>query len=561
MQIIAAMAILLMGGVRGRASDGAVAKAPQPPVTFTEVPPQQSNIVWKHDNAMSPDRYLPETCGAGCAFFDYDNDGWQDLFFVNSGASDFFTPTKPLKNALYRNNHDGTFTDVTDKAGVAGGQFFGMGASAGDYDGDGWEDLLVTAYGRNVLYHNNGNGTFTDVTEKVGLAAPGWYTCSVWLDYDGDGKLDLFISSFVEYSKALNVLCGDNRLKRKFYCIPRIFKPTPSRLYHNTGDGKFVDVSKTSGIADAEGKAFGAIATDINNDGKPDIFVACDTAANMLFVNKGNGKFEEIGLPANVAYSAGGNPRSGMGVDSADYDGDGWQDLFVANIDQELFSLYHNEKDETFTDDPGEIGQATRQMSGWGLKFFDYDNDGDPDLILANGHPDDMVEIRIAKVTYKEPLLLFENTGHGFKDVSRTSGAIFSKMFSARGLAVADYDNDGDLDVAVSDNGGPPLLLRNDGGNRNGWVGLALTATKSNPDAQGAIITWKVGDKSFRRLKMAGGSYLASHDPREILGIGQATKIDSIEIRWPSGTIDKLENVPSGAYVKVVEGQGMTAKR
>jgi hypothetical protein len=365
----------------------------------------------------------------------------------------------------------------------------------------------------------------------------------------------------VQYSKALNVLCGDNKLNRHFYCIPRIFNPTPSRLYHNNGNGTFTDVSKESGISGSLGKAFGVVATDVNNDGKPDLFVACDTAANMLFINKGNGRFEEVGLQANVAYSAGGNPRSGMGVDAADYDGDGWQDLFVANIDQELFSLYHNEKDTTFVDDPGEIGQATRQLSGWGLKFFDFNNDGYPDLILANGHPDDMVEIRISKVTYREPLLLFENTGHGFKDVSAVSGPVFSKMFTARGLTVGDYDNDGDLDVAISNNGGPPILLRNDGGNRNAWVGLDLVATKSNPAAQGAIITWQAGGKTFRRLKTTGGSYLASHDPREILGLGSATKVDSVEIHWPSGIVDKLTNVPTNAYVKVVEGQGLVAKR
>lgn len=282
--------MMALTAVPAWAAEDAKPPAPAPPpITFTEVTPKESGITWRHDNAMSPDRYLPETCGAGGAFFDFDNDGWQDLFMVNSGVADFFAPPKPLKNALYRNNHDGTFTDVTDKAGVAGGEYFGMGASAGDFDGDGWQDLFVTAYGRNVLYHNNGNGTFKDITEKAGLDAPGWYTCSAWFDYDGDGKLDLFVSSFVQYSKALNVLCGDNRLKRRYYCIPRIFKPTPSRLYRNNGNGTFTDVSKESGIADTVGKAFGVIVTDINNDGLMDLFVACDTAVNMLFVNKGEG--------------------------------------------------------------------------------------------------------------------------------------------------------------------------------------------------------------------------------------------------------------------------------
>jgi hypothetical protein len=525
-------------------------------VKFEEVLPQASGIIWVHDNARSADRFLPETVGAGCVFFDFDNDGWMDVYLVNSGPSDFFTPTKLLKNALYRNNGNGSFTDVTDKAGVAGG-FFGMGASAGDYDADGWQDLYVTTYGgRNFLYRNNGNSTFTDVTEKAGVSAPGWSTCSVWFDYDNDQKLDLFVSSFVYYKKELNVVCGDNRLGRKYYCIPRVFKPMPNKLYHNNGNGTFTDVSKESGIAGAMGKGFGVVATDINNDGLQDLFVANDTVANFMFLNKGGGKFEEIGLASGVGYSDAGSPRSGMGVDATDFDGDGWQDLFVANIDQELFSLYRNEKDLTFSDQAGEIGQATRLLSGWGLKFFDYDNDGDPDLFLANGHPDDMVEMQASKVKYKEPLLMFENTGKGYKNVSALSGEVFRKDFPARGMAVGDYDNDGDLDLLISNNGEAPLLLRNEGGNRNHWLGIQLVSTKSNSAAVGAILTWTAGGVKRSRLKTTGGSYLASHDPREILGAGKAAKIDSLEIKWPSGKIEKFANLPINQYIKIVEGEG-----
>src|SRR4030095_8541363 len=283
-------------------------------------------------------------------------------------------------------------------------------------------------------------------------------------------------------------------------------------------------------------------------------FVANDTMPNFLFVNKSGGKFEEIGLAAGVAYGEAGRPRSGMGVDAADYDGDGWQDLFVANIDHEFFSLYRNEKELIFTDQPGEIAPATQLLSGWGLKFFDYDNDGDPDLFLVNGHPDDMIESRIPRVRHKEPLLLFENTGRGFKDVSARAGAVFSQMFSGRGMSLGDFDNDGDSDVLTSNNGGPPLLLRNQGGNRNNWIGLQLVATKSNPAAVGAVITWQAGTLKRTRLKTSGGSYLSSHDPREILGIGSATKIDSIEIRWPSGKVNKLTNPSPRKYLKVVEG-------
>jgi hypothetical protein len=351
-------------------------------------------------------------------------------------------------------------------------------------------------------------------------------------------------------------LCTDD-LNRRYYCVPRHYKPRPSYLFRNNGNGTFTDISKRSGIADFPGKSFGAVATDVNNDGWIDLFVANDTMPNFLFINKNGREFEETGLAAGVAYSQAGKPRSGMGVDAADYDGDGWQDLFVANIDQEFFSLYRNQRDLTFTDEPGEIAPATHLLSGWGLRFFDYDNDGDPDLLLVNGHPDDFVEMRNARVKYKEPLLMFENTGKGYKNVSGQSGAVFAKSFPARGMAVGDFDNDGDADVLISNNGEAPLLLRNEGGNRNNWLGLQLVSTKSNPAAVGAVITWQVGGVRRSRLKTSGGSYLASHDPREVLGLGSSPKVDRVEIRWPSGIVDKLSNLPANTYLKLVEGRGV----
>ena len=549
------VSLLILSGSAGAQTTASSTTRIPDRVVFREVSSQESGISWVHDNARSPEHYLPETVGGGCAFIDYDNDGWPDILFVNSGPSDFFTPKKPLRNALYHNNHNGTFTDVTGSSGLADAKSFGMGVAVADYDGDGWPDVYITGYGRNILYHNNHDSTFTDVTEKAGVGVSGWSTHAVWFDYDKDGKLDLFISSFVEYNR--NLSCGDNTLGRKYYCIPRVFKPRPSYLFHNNGDGTFTDVSVASGIANFPGKSFGAVAADIDNDGWMDLFVANDTMPNFLFLNQGNGKFKEIALSAGVAYSEAGSPRSGMGVDAADYDGDGWQDLFVTNIDRERFSLYHNEKNLTFIDQPGEIGAATRPLSGWGLKFFDYDNDGDMDLILANGHPDDMVGMVSAVTLYREPLLMFENVGGTYKNVSAQSGPVFSRDFTARGLAVGDYDNDGYPDVLVCNNGESPLLLHNEGLHKNNWLGLELVGNSSNPAATGAVIAWVAAGVKRTRLKTAGGSYLSSHDPREILGVGTAKKIDSVEIRWPNGVVDRLSNPPMDTYVRFVEEKGI----
>jgi len=526
---------------------------------FEEITPQASGITWVHENAMSAERFLPETLGPGCAFFDYDNDGWMDLYLVNSGPSDFYKPSKPLRNALYKNNRDGTFSDVTEKAGVAAGTTFGMGVAVGDYDNDGYADLFVTAYGRCILYHNNGNGTFTDVTDTAGLALPGWTTSAVWFDYDNDGRLDLFVCSFVDYTSKLS--CGDNKLGRHYYCIPRVFKPTHSFLFHNNGDGTFKDVTHGTDIERAMGKGLGVVATDINNDGRMDLFVANDTVQNFLFVNRGNNKWEEIALAAEVGFSENGQARSGMGVDAADINGDGWEDLFVANVDQEMFSLYTNNKDESFSDAAHKNGvaQATRLLSGWGLKFFDYDNDGTTDLILSNGHPDDMIEKYSQQVKYKEPLLLFRQQNGLLQNVSTEAGPAFTKSYAARGLTVGDYDNDGFPDVLVATNGGAPVLLKNRCNSGNHWLGLKLQGVNCNRDAIGARVTWSAGGIKRTRLKNNGGSYLSSHDPREVLGVGSATKIDWMEIRWPqpSGKVEKLTGLPIDRYITVVEGKGI----
>ncbi|MGH9449247.1 MAG: CRTAC1 family protein [Terriglobia bacterium] len=528
---------------------------------FEKVPSAKSGIKWTHRNGHSAEYYEPETTGAGCAFIDYDNDGWLDIYFVNGGKCDFFDPTPPLRNALYHNNRDGTFTDVTVKAGVGAGGY-GQGAAVGDYDGDGWPDIYLTQYGRSVLYHNNHDGTFTDVTERAGVAAPGWSSSAVWFDYDNDGRLDLFVCRFVDYSKEKNKICGNREIGVR-YCIPSVYAPMPSWLFHNNGDGTFTDVRKQSGIGTLPGKAWGAVATDINNDGRMDLFVANDTVANFLFANRGQGKFEEIGLQASVAYSPDGVARSGMGVDSADYDQDGWMDLFVDNVDHEMYSLYHNHHDETFNDVAiaNGIGMSTYMMSGWGVKFFDYNNDGNIDLFIANGHPDDKIGEQYSAVTYREPLLLFRNTGgsfqHAFQNVSTRGGPLFSERFAARGVAIGDFNNDGAVDVLVAVNNGIPLLLQNNGARGNHWLGLRLVGKKCNRDAVGARVTWQSGDFKRSVMKVGGGSYLSSHDPRVVLGVGARTQLDWVEIKWPqpSGLVQRLSNPPIDRYITVVEGE------
>ncbi|MBI2689881.1 MAG: CRTAC1 family protein [Acidobacteria bacterium] len=533
-----------------RALFAAAFASPAPPL-FEEIPAAKSGIRWIHNNARSLRHDLPESLGPGVAFIDYDNDGWPDLFFVNSG---------PPRHALYRNNRDGTFTDVTAKSGIAPPRSFGMGAAIADFNNDGFPDIFLTAYGRPVLYRNNGNGTFTDVTAKSGIEGPSWSTSAVWFDYNGDGLLDLFVCGFVEYDEKSQDLCIAERGGRPGYCIPRIFQPSACRLYRNNGDGTFTDVSRETGIAARPSKALGVVTTDCNNDGLLDLFVANDTVQNFLFVN-GGGRFEDKGVDAMVAFSESGWPRSGMGVDSADIDGDGWQDLLVTNIDRERFSLYRNTRHGVFDDlsFAGEIGRATYNLSGWGCKFFDADNDGGIDLLLANGHPDDLVSERSPHVTWAEPLLFFQSSGGGaLRNRSAAAGPVFQRSIAARGLAAGDYNNDGRLDFLVGVNGGAPLLLKNNAGAANHWAGIKLKGITANRDGIGAKVTWSTPAGRHSRLKTSGGSYLSSHDPREILGLGPSPRCEWVEVRWPkpSNRIERFEGIPSGRYTVLEEGAG-----
>jgi enediyne biosynthesis protein E4 len=508
------------------------------PGIFETWTPDRTGIKWRHESGRSLRRYQPESIGPGVAMFDYNNDGWMDLYFPNSGPCDFFQPARPLRAALYRNNGNGTFTDVAASAGVSEPRMYGLGAAAADYDGDGWVDLLVTGYDHNVLYRNRGDGTFEDVTRRAGLEAAGIFTSAVWLDYDGNGTLDLFVPHFVRYSKKLEQECRTNGIYH--YCYPLSYQPWPSRLYRNNGDGTFTDVSAVSGIGKHPGKAFGAVAIDIDGDGRLDIFVANDSTPNFLFRNRGDGTFEEIGLAAGVAYSADGVARSGMGVDAADYDGDGRPDLFVANFNRERFSIYRNVGRGAFSDTAGVtgIGSATYMYSGWGSRFFDFDNDGDLDLIVANGHPDDQIESVQSSLRWKEPLLLLENRGGKFVNLGAGAGEAFLRSFTARGLAIGDLDNDGWPDIVVANNDDVPVVLRNRPG-ENHWLGLDGVPS-------GAVIRWPGG----KRFVAAGGSFLSSQDPRVVLGLGAQTTVEWIEIDTPSGRTRRMENLRADRYYR-----------
>ena len=541
------------------------ALAPPDAPIFREAPPTESGINWTHHNGFSKNHYLPESTGPGVAIFDYNNDGWMDILLVDSGTSVFYRPDAALHPVLYRNNGNGTYTDVSKEAGLSA-DLYGQGVAVGDYDGDGYQDIFLSGYGKCVLYHNNGNGTFTDVTASSGIKPTQWGSSALWFDYDNDGKLDLFVGEFVDYSSlrvcsASESYGGESaNTQSAYYCIPKIFKPTSSELYRNLGNGKFADVSAITGISSRPGKAWGVVATDVNNDGFMDLFVSNDTVANYLWVNRGGKKFEDVGVEAGVGYSGEGAPRSGMGVDSGDFDQDGKQDLVVGNIDTQTTSLYHNVGNEMFDDLNLKTGvsQATRMMSGWGLRFFDYDNDGWPDLILSNGHPDDAVETRNAGIGYRQPILLMHNmAGAKMDNVSAEAGPAFEKKYSARGLAVGDLNNDGYPDVVFAENGGPVHVLMNTASSGNHWVGLILRPKTTNPDATGAVIRWSVAGKTFSLLKTAGGSFLSSHDPRPILGAGR-NQIDWIEITWPlpSHRVDRINKPTMNRYMTVVEGAG-----
>jgi enediyne biosynthesis protein E4 len=534
------------------------------PVRFTDVR-ESAKIAFRQDATQTEEKYYLETVGTGVAWIDYDQDGLMDLYFVQSAATEFYKPPHPIRSSLYHNNGDGTFTDVTEKAGVGGEGHYGQGVAVGDFDNDGYPDLYVTGYGRAVLYHNNGNGTFTDVTAKAGVADEGgWSTSAGWFDYDKDGWLDLVVTNYVHWSTKDNTWCGTQRPGYRSYCSPRNYKGQHIKLYHNNHDGTFTDVSESSGVGKAEAKGMGVVLADFNNDGWTDIAVSNDSLPNFLFINKHNGTFEDVSQTSGLAAGDDGRYEAGMGIDAADVDGDGWMDVYITHLDYELNRLYHNSQNGTFADETfrSRIGNSAILLSGVACKFLDYDNDGWNDILQVNGSMLDNISLYHGEVTYEEPMLMYRNLGRGkFEKASEELGADFLHPIAGRGLATADFDNDGDIDIVTNNRGGLPSLLRNDGGNANNWLTVQLVGTKSNRDGVGASLKLTSGNVVQIEQAKGGMSYMSASDPRIHFGLGKGTKIVALEITWPSGQFDRLTNVPIDQIITVREGSGIIQRQ
>ncbi len=513
-------------------------------------------------------KYLIETMGSGVALFDYDNDGRLDIFAVNGAPLGDPTPkgTIPQKtgpkywNRLYHQRPDGTFEDVTEKAGLQG-VGYGMGVAVGDYDNDGYEDLYVTAYGGNRLYHNNRDGTFTDVTEKAGVGGSGWSTSAAWVDLDGDGLLDLVVLRYLQWDFD-DIWCGEHREGYRTYCHPDAFPAIAPLVYHNDGNGHFTEISHKVGLAEP-GKGLGIAFADYDRDGHIDIFVANDSMPEFLYHNKGNGTFEEVGLSSGVAVDGEGHTYAGMGVDFADYNNDGLPDLVVTDLASQMYALYRNNGEGTFTYDsyPSGVGRMTMSHSGWGVRFLDYDNDGWKDLLITQGHDLDTIQLTVPNLRYRENMLLARNTGNGFVDVSADAGSIFQKAWVGRGLAIGDIDNDGRLDAVVTGNDGAFYVLHNSTETKNHWLTLELVGHKSNRDAIGAEVKLITPKGLQMATVTTAGSYLSSSDKRVHFGLGTQIVVEMIEIRWPSGIRQTIKNVAADQILKIDEASAETVAK
>jgi hypothetical protein len=550
---------LLLFALPGRQASRAPDQPKPLPGKFTDAT-AELGLHFQYLASHTAKHYLPETMGAGVALFDYDNDGRLDIFLVNGAPLTDPTPkgSIPQKsgpqdwNRLFHQKPDGTFEDVTERAGLQGSGY-GMGVAVGDYDNDGYEDLYVTAYGGNKLYHNNGNGTFTEVTEKAGVAGSGWSTSAAWVDLDGDGLLDLVVLRYLQWDFE-DIWCGEHKEGYRSYCHPDIFQPVSPLVYHNDGNGHFTEVSQKIGLS-KPGKGLGIALADYDRDGHVDLFVANDSMVEFLYHNKGDGTFEEVGLLSQVAVDGDGRTYAGMGVDFADYNNDGWPDLVITDLANQRYALYQNNGDSTFTYASFSAGLArsTMQHSGWGVRFLDYDNDGWKDLLVAQGHDLDTIELNYPNLHYREPMLLLRNTRRDFVDVSRDSGPVFHQSWVARGMATGDIDNDGRIDAVVTTNDGPAYILRNETPTQNHWLTLKLVGHKSNRDAIGAevkLVTAK--GQQFATVSTAG-SYLSSSDKRVHFGLGSEAVAQTIEIRWPSGILETLKNIPADQILELDE--------
>jgi hypothetical protein len=526
-------------------------------VVFTDVT-AKAGIHFVHTSGAFGKKYLPETMGSGCAFLDYDNDGWPDIFLVNSKAWPGHGAAKTY-SALYRNNRNGTFTDVTRAAGLAV-DVYGLGVAVADYDNDGWEDIYLTGLDGNHLFRNLGNGRFSDVTAKAGVGAGGFSMGAMWFDYDKDGKLDLFLVRYVEWSIQKDLFCTLDG-SHKSYCTPESYKGQTALLFRNKGDGTFEDVTQRAGVFNPSSKALGLALLDYDNDGWPDVFVANDTQPNKLYRNNGNGTLTDVAVAAGVAFSEAGAARAGMGVDAADYDGSGRASLIIGNFSNEMLALYHNEGTGLFIDDAPAttIGQSSLLTLSFACFFFDYDLDGLLDIFAANGHVADDIASVQPKVKYAQPPHVFRNLGgRKFEEEAGRLGTALQKAVVARGAAYADYDNDGDLDLLVSVNNGPAMLLRNDGGNRNSWLRVRTVGGPSNRDGIGArvTVTPEGGTKQWR-LVHTGSSYLSQSQLPPTFGLGSAKKVAKVEVAWPSGRVDTAVNLPVDQVVTIQEGKGV----
>ena len=520
-----------------------------------------AGIHFTHNNGAFGKKWLPETMGPGVGFIDYDNDGWQDIVFVN-GRDWPGHARKRSTLALYHNNQNGTFTDVTEKAGLAV-EMYGMGVAVGDFDNDGRDDIFITALGQNHLFHNNGNGTFTDVTKQAGLWGPNEFsTGAAWVDYDRDGKVDLVVANYVQWSPETDIYCALDG-KAKSYCTPESYKGTSVRLWHNRGDGTFEDATQKAGLYDISSKSLGIAVLDANQDGWPDLLISNDTQPNKLYINNGNGTFSEKGVASGIAFSEDGVARAGMGVDAADYDRSGASSVVITNFSNQMLSLYHNERNGLFVDEApqSDVGHASLLTLGFGCFFFDYDLDGWQDLYIANGHIEDAIERVQPRVRYAEPPHLFHNLADGkFKEVTDSAGSAFAKPRVARGAAYGDINNDGAPDIVLATNGGPAVLFRNTGAT-NHSLRIKLVGTKSNRDGIGAEVRVTAGTDVQTKTLRSGSSYLSSSELVLTFGMGAHTQAEAIEIRWPSGQGDQLKNVASDQIITIKEKEGIAAAK